>query len=83
MRNIELELNLKAFEEQLLRLLGEAGGRIKYATGRVGEVFSLWDTWADGVQAGYDRYGLKPFVVQPVFLAPIIHSFSRDLGFVG
>ena len=70
----ELEDNLKAFEEQLPRLLRENEGR--FAVGRVGDEFSCWDTYADALQHGYQKYDLEPFFIQQV-LRP---EFNRPLA---
>ena len=73
----ELEDNLRAFEEQLPKLLETDEGR--FAVGRVGNEFSCWDTYSDAVQRGYQQYGLKPFLVQrverPEFKRPIFIGY--------
>jgi len=62
----ELVQNLKALQEQLPRLLAEAGGRLKYAVGRAGDSFNLMDTYSDAITYGYERYGLEPFIAQSI-----------------
>jgi len=72
----ELEANMEAFQEQLPKLLLTDEGR--YAVGRVGDDFSCWDTYGDALQAGYDKYSPKSFVVCQVIrvVEPLI--FTRD-----
>jgi hypothetical protein len=60
----ELEKNLKYFKEQLPKLLETDVGR--FAVGRSGDDFSCWDTYPDAIQWGYQKYGLKPFIVKQV-----------------
>ena len=60
----DLEDNLRAFKEQLPKLLETNEGR--FAVGRVGDEFSCWDTYADAIQYAYQRYELKPFIVKQV-----------------
>ncbi len=70
----ELEENLKAFEEQLPRLLESNEGR--FTVGRVGDEFSCWDTFGDAHQYGCKIYGLNPFLVKQV----IRPEFERPLS---
>ena len=76
----DLEENLKAFEEQLPRLLETNEGR--YAVGRVGDEFSCWDTYNDAIQDGYKKYGLNPFIVKQVLEFEIPIRFSRDIFYL-
>lgn len=73
----DLEENLRAYKEQLPRLLESNAGR--FAVGRVGDEFSCWDTYADAIQCGYQKYELKPFIVQQVlrFEKPIFIGYSE------
>jgi len=60
-----LAVELMTFERELPRLLAE-GLEGKWALIQGNEVASLWDTFADAVQAGDERFGLTPFLVQQV-----------------
>ncbi len=69
----ELEANLRAYTEQLPKLLETNEGR--FAVGRVGDEFSCWDTYNDAAQYGYKKYGLKILikrVERPGFEIPVI-----------
>jgi len=62
--NKDLGANLKAFEEQLPKLLEENCGR--FAVGIAGDKFTCWDTYPDAIQDGYKKYELNPFLVKKV-----------------
>jgi hypothetical protein len=60
-----LAAELEAFHRELHRLLdeGEAG---RYAVVKGGQVVSTWDTYRDAIQYGYEKFGLEPFLAQPI-----------------
>ncbi len=43
------------------------------------QVAGTWPTLDEALEAGYDRYGLDPFLVKQVWRAEPIQYFSRDL----
>src|SRR4051812_12063307 len=60
-----LATELATYQRELPRLLTEgAEGRWVLVQGDV--VISVWDTFNDTIQAGYDRFGRTPFLVQQV-----------------
>lgn len=57
---------IATYRRELPRLLQEGqAGRCALIKGN--EILSIWDTWGDANQAGYDRFGLdEPFCVQKI-----------------
>jgi hypothetical protein len=53
------------YKREAGRLLAE-GHQGKYALVKGNQVVSLWDTWGDAVQAGFERFGLGGFMVHQV-----------------
>jgi hypothetical protein len=60
-----LATEIATFQRELPRLLS-AGEQRRWALVHGDEVAGIWDTFADAVEAGYDRFGLDPFLVQQV-----------------
>jgi hypothetical protein len=64
--NIEpLKQELSTFLRELPRLLAE-GNEGRFALVKGNEVVSVWDTSDDAYQAGCERYGMGPFLAQPI-----------------
>lgn len=73
-----LERELEAFKKELPRLLGE-GHRGKYALVHGDQLNSLWPTQDAALDAGYDRFGLEPFLVKEVTDHEEPRYFSRSV----
>ena len=73
-----LEQELETFRRELPRLLRE-GHRGKYALIHEGEVNSIWGTLDDGLSAGYERFGLKAFLVKEITDHEEPEYFSRNV----
>jgi hypothetical protein len=71
-----LEKELATYQKKLEELLPEEG---KYVLIGGEEIAGIWDTYEDALQAGYQKYGLHPFLVKRIEWAETIHNFSRDL----
>ncbi len=81
----ELEENLKAFEEQLPKLLETNEGRFAVVGRKSSEEnheVECWDTYPDAIQYAYKRYGLKPFLVKRVVRIEIPIRFTRDIFYL-
>jgi hypothetical protein len=61
-----LERELRAFYQALPGLLRDPANRGKFALVHGDAVDSLWPTQEQGLDEGYRRFGLEPFLVQPV-----------------
>lgn len=62
-----LEREYEAYKRELPRLL-EQGENGRFALIRGDAVISVWDTYRDAIQTGYDHFGLQPFMVKRVEL---------------
>ena len=60
-----LARDFNAYRRELPRLLAE-GHANRWILIRQGTVLSVWDTYRDALQAGYERFGLDPFAVNRV-----------------
>jgi hypothetical protein len=58
-----LDREIATYERELPRLADRFG---KYALVYQDEPVTVWDTFADALQAGYGRFGLRPFLVQRI-----------------
>lgn len=55
----------RAYKREVLRLLAE-GHAGRYALVKGDEVVSVWDTFRDAKQAGYEQFGMTPFLVREI-----------------
>ena len=60
---VVLDRELKTYADRLPDLLAHEG---KFVLIQEGDVAGFFDAYADAVQAGYERYGLRPFLVKQV-----------------
>src|SRR5262245_33773914 len=75
---VALEKELETYKRELPRLIQE-GGQGKFALVHGDSVDSVWDTWKDALQAGYDRFGLEPFLVKEIQETERPVFFTRDI----
>lgn len=71
-----LDKELQVFEEKLPEMLEHDG---KYALVS-GNEFSVFEAYEDALKIGYERYGLKPFLVKKISSVDTIQYFTRDLA---
>jgi len=43
------------------------------------DVAGIWDTYKDALEAGYQRFGLEPFLVKQICGIKQIQFFTRDI----
>ncbi len=74
-----LERELEAFKRELQRLLTnpENKGKVVLICGDA--VDSIWPTVDEALNAGYDKFGLKPFLVKEIVEHEKPLYFSRNL----
>jgi hypothetical protein len=60
-----LECEWQTFQRELGRLLSE-GKAGRFALVKADELVGIWDTEDEALREGYRRFGLEPFLVQPV-----------------
>ena len=71
-----LESEIQTFQRELPTLLTQEG---RYALVVGDRVLGTFDTYADGVQAGYAAAGLQPFLVKKIEAIEHVQTFTRDL----
>lgn len=77
----DLQRELETFKKELPRLLGESGAQGKFALIIGDEVLGTFESYADALQAGYQRAGLTDtFLVKKISTAETVAYFSRDLA---
>ena len=59
-----LERELATFKEKLPELLATAPSKYVLVHGE--DVAGTWDTWGEAIDAGYERFGLEPFLVKQI-----------------
>lgn len=72
-----LEAELKTYQEHLSELLVDEG---KFALIHGEEVARVFDTYADAIKSGYDKFKLTPFMVKRIEAVEQIQYFTRPLG---
>ena len=60
-----LEREISTSYRELPRLLAE-GEEGRHVLIRGDEVFSTWDTFADAVRAGHEKFGVERFIAQQI-----------------
>jgi hypothetical protein len=74
--SMALEHELATYRANLMEMLGDEG---KFVVIRGDEVLGVWPTYEKALGAGYDEYGLEPFLVKKIQRVEPVHYFSRDL----
>ncbi|MGD0039843.1 MAG: hypothetical protein ABSE84_05370 [Isosphaeraceae bacterium] len=71
-----LERELAIYNENLMDLLTNEG---KYVVVHGETIQGPFDTYEDALRAGYDKFGVVPFLVKRISRVEPIQYFSRDL----
>jgi hypothetical protein len=71
-----LEKEQQTYVRELPSLLALAG---KFALVHGDAVAGTFDTYADALNVGYEKFGLEPFLVKQIMAVEQIQCFSRDL----
>ena len=74
-----LERELATFQRELAGLLADPAKRGKFALVHGDAVDSVWPTVDAALDAGYDRFGLEPFLVKEVTEHEEPRYFSRNI----
>lgn len=72
-----LKQELATYEREKQRLVAEGEGKYALVQGDV--VVGIWDTYTDALKEGYERFGLKPFLVKQIQGIDRVYFFTRDL----
>lgn len=70
-----LKAELETYNRNKGRLVSEAEG--KFVVIHDGEIAGIWDTYPDALRAGYEKFGLKPFLVKQIEVLEQIHTITR------
>jgi hypothetical protein len=76
---VALERELETFRKELPGLLLVEGNRGKFALVHGDRVDSAWATVDEALAAGYDRFGLEPFLVKLITEHEQPRYFSRNV----
>ena len=71
-----LERESAVYCENLMDLLTNEG---KYVVVHAEKIDGPFDSYEDALQAGYDKFGVVPFLVKKISRVEPIQYFSRDL----
>jgi hypothetical protein len=74
-----LEQELETFRRELPQLLLQSENRGKYALIHGDKVDSVWATMDEALNAGYERFGLEPFLVKEITDDEKPRYFSRNV----
>ena len=71
-----LETEIETYSRELPRLLAQEG-RFVLVHGQ--QVAGIYDTFQDALAAGYETFGLEPFMVKQIEAVEQVQTFTRDL----
>jgi hypothetical protein len=71
-----LTAELATYRAKLPELLADEG---KFALVSGGDVLGVFDSYADALSQGYERVGLKPFLVKKIASFETAAYFTRDM----
>ena len=72
-----LEKELATYESEKQKLLGTTEG--KFVLIKDGDVVGVFDSFAEGVKAGYEKFGNTPFLVKQVVAVETPINFVSNL----
>ena len=72
-----LETELKTYDAHLAELLTSDAGRHVLIRGET--IVGTYDTYGDTLQAGYEKFGLVPFLVKRIQASGHVQNFTRDI----
>jgi hypothetical protein len=71
-----LQIEIETYNAKLSELLGSVG---KFVLIKGTQVEGIYDTYADALKIGYERFKLEPFLVKQIAPGEQIHFFTREL----
>ncbi len=72
----DLKIELETYEAHKPSLLGKEG---KYVLICGSELSEPWDTYEDALKAGYEKYGVKPFLVKQIQGTERVQFLTRSV----
>lgn len=76
MAEASLEREIKTYTNRLPELKAQEGKFVLIAGEEIGGFF---ETYQDALKAGYEKYGLRPFLVKQISAIESLAYFTRDL----
>jgi hypothetical protein len=73
-----LEKELETYKRELPTLAASSAG--KFVLIQDSQVMGVFDTYADALKEGYEKFGLTPFLVKQINALEKVHYFTRDIG---
>ncbi len=73
-----LEKELETYKRELPALV--AASRGKFVLIHDSQVAGVFDTYADAIRVGYEKFGLTPFLVKQINAMETVQHFTRDIG---
>lgn len=74
--NNPLEVELETYIKALPQLLPNQG---KYVLIGGGQIAGIYDTYDDAISIGYEKFGIKPFLVKQIMASEQVQYFTRDV----
>ena len=71
-----LQVEIETYNAKLPELLGSVG---KFVLIKGNQIEGIYDTYADALKIGYERFQLEPFLVKQIAPVDQIHFFTREL----
>ena len=76
MATANLEREIKTYTKRLPELSAQEGKFVLIAGEEVG---GLFETYQDALKAGYEKYGIRPFLVKQISAVETLANFTRDV----
>ena len=73
-----LQAEMATYNSRLIELIGSVG---KFVLIHGTSIEGIYDTYADALRIGYDRFKLEPFLVKQIAPSEQVQFFSRELAF--
>lgn len=73
-----LERELETYKRELHALLPDEG---KFVLIFDQNVVGIYEAYSDALQIGYEKFGVKPFLVKQISATEQLSYFTRDLRF--
>ena len=77
MANEQLAKELATYEIHREELVGSHDGKFVLIHGD--EIAGIWDTYKDAIEAGYQRFGLNPFLVKQIQTVERVQFITRNI----
>lgn len=74
--DMALEREMATYQANLMDILSSEG---RFVVIKGDEILGMWDFYEEALEAGYDEYGLEPFLVKKIQQSEPVYHFSRDI----